>query len=306
MRILLIWITQQRSRLHKKTKCKYTKLQLFGTVANSHSDTIKSSQGASTMEFTYRTKKFDIQGLSQTDHIYKIISKTKSFYEIDLLEHIYNITEKSDQNKTLAIDVGANIGNHSIFLKSFICDHLIAIEPNPTILPILKRNLEKNIDSYSLYECAVGDSVGTGSLSIPDGSNDNVGMAKISYGSSGDNNIPITTLDQIINEWQNKQSDAFKISVIKIDIEGMELPALNGAEKLIKYHKPHIFAEAATEEEFEKINNFLRPLGYKKLSRWAETPVYHFSYRPSYSLLINSLATNIKKIIYKIKAKTPA
>src|SRR5690606_32927844 len=127
------------------------------------------------MQFTYRTKTFDIQGVSQEDHIYKTISETLCFYEKDLLEYIYTVVG-TQPPQTLAVDVGANIGNHSIFFASFLTDHLIAIEPNPQVLPVLNKNLSHNIQNYQIYECAVGEATGTGTLMMPEDITDNAGM----------------------------------------------------------------------------------------------------------------------------------
>jgi len=45
------------------------------------------------MKFNYRGSEIDIVGFSEEDHIYRIISENKCFYEIDLLEYIYFITK---------------------------------------------------------------------------------------------------------------------------------------------------------------------------------------------------------------------
>src|SRR3989338_10130702 len=97
------------------------------------------------MKFKYRHKLFDVEGVSQEDHIYKEIIKNRSFYEIDLLEYMYLINKCLHKENTIAIDVGANIGNHSIFFQSFLTDHVISVEPNPNVLPILEKNLNQNI-----------------------------------------------------------------------------------------------------------------------------------------------------------------
>jgi protein O-GlcNAc transferase len=242
------------------------------------------------MEFTYRKKAFDIEGLSPDEHIIRIITRTSSFYERDLLEYMYLMTKHCNKSNTVAIDVGANIGNHSIFMRSFLANHLIAIEPNTKILPILHRNLAHNIDNFSISECALGESAGTGKIIMPMESTGNIGMAKVVM-DGNDGTLEITTLDSIVEKWEKEQNVPAQVSIIKIDVEGMELAVLKGAEKTIRNNKPHIFVEAESAQELSELNNYLQPFGYKKLSRLSKTPVYHFAFNPNISLIYKAHLT---------------
>lgn len=239
------------------------------------------------MHFDYRSKSFDIEGVSQNDHIYRKISRTGTFYEIDLLEYIYRIKPLiySKGCKNVVIDIGANIGNHSVFLCSFLADHLIAIEPNPNALFQLRRNLSKNISNYTIIECAVGDKESRGTIVVPENMNDNIGSARVNV-NINEGDIEISTVDSIFSSWKDKVDNPVSVSLIKIDVEGMELQALKGAENTILKYKPHIFVEAATQQEFQSIHNYLRSLGYRKMpGHWAGTPVYHFAYNPTLALI---------------------
>jgi FkbM family methyltransferase len=234
------------------------------------------------MHFEYRSKPFDIEGVSQNDHIYKNICRSGTFYEIDLLQYIYRLKPffQSKKHNNVVVDVGANIGNHSVFFGSFIADHLIAVEPNPDVLPSLRRNLSKNVRNYTLCEYAVGEKEGRGTIDVPQNMAANIGAAKVNLqNSNGD--IEVLTLDSVISSCRKNENNSISVSLIKIDVEGMESQVLKGAEKTILEYKPHIFAEAATKEELERIHNYLQSLGYRKLpGHWATTPVYHFAYNP--------------------------
>ena len=63
------------------------------------------------MQFEYRSKLFDIEGVSQNDHIYKSITQSGNFYEIDLLDYIYHLKPfiYSTKYRNIILDVGANI-----------------------------------------------------------------------------------------------------------------------------------------------------------------------------------------------------
>lgn len=249
------------------------------------------------MKFKYRSKSFDIEGVSEEDHIYKYIVETGNFYEIDLLNYIHTLKASicSNKNKNIVFDVGANIGNHAIFLSSFIADHLIAIEPNAEVLPKLHRNLSKNITNYTLYEIAVGEKQGQGKMVVPKNMGNNVGAAQVDM-QSEDNDIEISTLDAIFSAWKKTEKDPVSIPLIKIDVEGMEPQVLKGAINIITEYKPHIIVEAPTKKELNEINDFLNPLAYKKLpGRWALTPVYHFAYQPSSKLILQAYYMKLRR-----------
>jgi hypothetical protein len=60
-----------------------------------------------------------------------------------------------------------------------------------------------------------------------------------------------------------------KIGLIKLDVEGAELPALRGAQRLIERDKPYIIYEEAEDRdrafgyEIKDLRSFLESLGYK-------------------------------------------
>ncbi|MCB2262719.1 MAG: FkbM family methyltransferase [Candidatus Thiosymbion ectosymbiont of Robbea hypermnestra] len=258
------------------------------------------------MKFTYRESSFDIEGVSQDDYIFNSISMTRSFYEKDLLDYMHSVVKfpHKNKNKTLAIDVGANIGNHSIFMRSFLSDHLIAIEPNPEVLPILRRNLAKNIEDYTIYNRAVGDAEGTATIAVPDKERNNAGLARVlSHDGHGKREtstldpfidkwsryeIEVSTLDSILEEWREGRDEGYEVSVIKIDVEGMESAVLTGAENTISDHRPNIFVEATTAEGYRELNNRLRRFGYRRMSKWPPAPVYHFAFKPTIPRIVRA------------------
>jgi FkbM family methyltransferase len=256
------------------------------------------------MRFTHRSRSFDIEGVSSDDHIYNKICQTQKFYEIFLLEYINRIKSffPSHQGKLVAVDIGANIGNHAVYLSTFVADHLIAFEPNPDVLPYLRQNLAANGCKCTVYAVALGSHEGKGAMAMPEGKSDNIGSAKVDVAQT-EGSIEIKTLDSIIGTWrtdeENKPPSSLPIGLIKIDVEGMEAEVLRGATSTIKSDTPHIFAEAATPQELERISNLLAPLGYRKMpGTWAATPVYHFAHKPPASLYVIAGTLQLKKHVY--------
>lgn len=248
------------------------------------------------MKFTYRGRVFDIGGVSQTDHIYAAIESTGGFYELDLLEYCDSMKRHWQPSEpgieTLAIDVGANIGNHSIFFRSFLADYVLSVEPNPAVLPVLRRNLENNIDRFTVRNCAVGEAAGRATIGVPAHVTDNVGMAKVRLDeTSGD--VAVATLDTLVENWMVSHPQAIHVALIKADVEGMELSVLRGGQKTLRTYRPHLLLEAATRQEFCELRNYLADLGYASLSRHTPTPVYHFCYQPPASLRLKAGAVKL-------------
>ena len=94
----------------------------------------------------------------------------------------------------------------------------------------------------------------------------NTGHSLVS--SEGNIKVEANTLDNMIPETD-------KVVYIKIDVEGSEPQVIKGGMNLIQKHKPLISCEAATAEEFKRVNDILLPLGYIK-------PTRKFNATPSY------------------------
>lgn len=248
------------------------------------------------MDFRYRSKDFKIKGVSDRDHLYRHICTYSTFYEIELLEYIAFIMKKSDIRNSIVIDVGANIGNHSIFFRTFLSEYVIAVEPNPATLPTLKSNLSRNIENYTVCEKGLGETHTKGKIVLPDGADDNIGMAELNLGAG---NIDIITLDSMLVDLQAQKEIGDRVTLIKIDVEGMELSVLKGAiETIIKY-RPHLLIEAATSSSLSNIKYFLEVYGYISLGHYAVTPVYHFCYKPTKFILLKASLFDIRRKIQK-------
>jgi predicted RNA methylase len=61
-------------------------------------------------------------------------------YQIAVRQRSIELCKKRD----VALDVGANIGNHSAYLAKF-CKKVLAIEPNPESFRLLEINVPNNV-----------------------------------------------------------------------------------------------------------------------------------------------------------------
>ena len=80
-----------------------------------------------------------------------------SMHEIDFLRQASDIIRQI-KGSVLMLDIGANVGQHSLALHSNV-DKIIAFEPNPATAARLRLNIEKNaIKNIELHEVALGNS----------------------------------------------------------------------------------------------------------------------------------------------------
>jgi len=226
----------------------------------------KSHAGNNIVQFYYSQNNIKFYLPNKKDHIQKIIRETKSFYEIEMLNDI-----KSRAKPGMSfLDIGSNIGNHSIFFAK-ICKakKVFAFEPQKEVFRILLKNIKinKSENIIHAFNLAIGDSnYKTKAKKI---NPDNLGATAISNEKFIDGDISVVTLCSIIPE-------NTKIDIIKVDVEGMEIKVLKGSLPIIERDNPIIYAEASTEREFSELKEFLRYYHYKPTCRFNATPTYLF------------------------------
>ncbi|MDW5375702.1 FkbM family methyltransferase [Halomonas sp. HP20-15] len=199
------------------------------------------------------------------DHIQKIIRTEKTFYEEKMLLDIQRISKPGG----VILDVGANIGNHAVFF-GLLCkaNHVLCLEPHPKTFSTLIKNISINnlSEKIKCFQAGAGNKESKAMISHYD--EKNTGMSKLSLEHDGD--IEITTLDTII------EKEGRQVDIIKMDIEGMELKALEGAKNILTNQSPVIYIEAGTDDHYAKIKNFLRHFDYHPYERFNATATYRF------------------------------
>jgi FkbM family methyltransferase len=142
----------------------------------------------------------------------------------------------------VAVDIGANNGVYSYFFKEIKkANRVIAFEP----LPHLYRKLKKWFGNIELYDCALSNKKTTTTIHIPiikgklyesRAKLDNIKEEN----EKGFENITIQTdtLDNVLAKLKLGSLD-----IIKIDIEGHELKAIEGGKKTISTFQPYLLVE---------------------------------------------------------------
>ncbi|MDR1027132.1 MAG: FkbM family methyltransferase [Rickettsiales bacterium] len=190
------------------------------------------------------------------DFIQTHLGDTERFYEQDVLDGLRRFIPKG----AVILDIGANIGNHSIFWARDGASRIHAFEPVPRTFAHLVRNIGLN----DLGEIIIPHNIGLGDAksagAIAQYSSGNIGGTHIAAGAGG---LKIEALDGL-------DLGEKKIDFVKIDVEGFELKTLAGAKKTLERHRPAVFIEAF-EETADQVAAFFAQLGYgepKEYKNW--------------------------------------
>lgn len=196
------------------------------------------------------------------DHIGKRIAQRKTFYEADLLEFINKTAPKGG----IYIDVGANIGNHSVFFMEFCANSVYGFEPNKKNLDVCLQNT-MHYDYIMISPCGLSDrEFKAESVDVPG----NMGMSVIKEKEGGD--VEITTLDNILFFGGEQRAE---VNFIKVDCEGDDMAVLRGAKQTIAKYRPHLSVEAKDNDEYASLNKWAEENHYEIIGKFCATPTYY-------------------------------
>jgi FkbM family methyltransferase len=137
---------------------------------------------------------------------------------------------------TAAVDVGANLGIHSLVLASCVGKQgrVYAYEPNSALRERFIENMTLNaVQNVVFRGSGAGSSDGTSRFSPPK-NQFYIGLGK--FDPCGSIETEMVTLDSDLR-------GAGPISLIKVDVEGMEMEVVRGARSLIADHRPALVLE---------------------------------------------------------------
>lgn len=215
--------------------------------------------------FDYRLTKNGGYGVG-----YQILN-TSSFdaREIDLAVNLLNSRRKNFGDGVVAIDCGANVGVHTIEWAQAMhgWGEVIAFEAQERIFYALAGNVTlNNCFNARVVWAAVGAENGEilvpspdyftpasfGSLEIRKRANTEFIGQDIDYSGNSGVKTKLVRIDDL---------DLKRLDLIKIDIEGMELEALQGAEQVVDQFKPQMIIEKIKANE-EALRAYLTRHGY--------------------------------------------
>ena len=197
-------------------------------------------------------------------------------YEEEELNLISNIIDKE-----IFIDVGANIGNHTLYFSNTF-KKIYSFEPSPKAYKLLQFNTE-DIPNIEIFNFGLSNL--KKKLNILFESVKNVGSQNFRNEHKQGREVFFERFDDLYN-FENS------ISFIKIDVEGNELDVLRSMKKNLENNSPIISLEFDMKNfsSNNEIIRFLRELGYKKF--------YFFKTNKPLNTRIRNIFVNFFKIVF--------
>jgi FkbM family methyltransferase len=153
-------------------------------------------------------------------------------------------------NGDWVIDIGANVGHYTVRLSQLVGarGRVLAFEPVPDTFELLTSNVAAaGARNVSLFNAAVSAQTAAMGITMPlfNSGLTNYYMAALT---STDGDIEVLTigLDSI--------SLPRRIALVKIDVEGHELQALQGMEGLLRKDRPRLIVEGQSDDVRELLN----------------------------------------------------
>jgi FkbM family methyltransferase len=161
------------------------------------------------------------------------------------------------QPGNVAVDVGANLGAHTLFFANAVGRYgrVYAFEPQRIIFQTLCANMALNsVTNAYCFPMAVGERAGSIVVPMLDPENvNNFGGLELGQFSEGET-VPMITLDSL---------DLPQCRLIKVDVEGMEVGVLKGARATIDRCRPVLYVENDRAEKADELTRFIDELGYR-------------------------------------------
>lgn len=210
----------------------------------------------------YKGLTSSLESVTSEDYIGRVLRESGRFYELEFLESLAELVRPGET----VVDVGANIGNHTVFLARHCGCRVISYEPAPNTAATLRRNIARNMieDQVEVRERALGSRHGAMVIDSYDVSN--VGGTTLKYKVDGD--IPVTKLDD--------EHFPDGIALIKVDAEGMDVDVIQGAIRIIGEFRPVVAAEAMDDGSVADLIQIMERLGYTQAGIFNATPTYLF------------------------------
>lgn len=165
------------------------------------------------------------------------------------------------------VEVGANIGAHTIYLAKLVgsAGTALAFEPQRPMFLLLCANLALNEQFHArAYHAAMGSASGSIRVPVLDvRAAQNFGALSLGSAERGDE-VPVVPLDSLALS---------ALHLLKIDVEGMEHEVLRGAAETIARHRPTLYVENDRRDRSGRLITTIEEFGYD--AYWHLPPLYN-------------------------------
>jgi FkbM family methyltransferase len=191
------------------------------------------------------------------DLVQRIIGMERKFFEEEILDSLRAYIPPNAH----ILDIGANIGNHSVYWATQCgAARIFAFEPMGGIFRILQRNIALNGLENVVIPFAHALSDGDGSLGVRSYDARNLGATALRKDPNG--KVPALALDSI-------PLGIDHLDFVKIDVEDFEWFVLQGARETIRrLRPPYIFIEIRRGRR--RTDALLREMGYSLVRKFQD------------------------------------
>jgi FkbM family methyltransferase len=152
----------------------------------------------------------------------------------------------------MVLDIGANIGWFALWFASHCAGARVhAFEPVPRNVEFLARNVARNALEHriSVHSLGLSERAGTHEFFVYPTGSTNASMLNVAAVADP---VRVVAAVERLDDWAARTGVA--PDCIKCDVEGAELLVFRGGERVLREHRPVVFAEM--------LRKWARPFGY--------------------------------------------
>jgi FkbM family methyltransferase len=197
-------------------------------------------------EFSFRTDVFGMiyEGRVGKGDVVDEMVLAQGSYETHVLFFLRDTMSKLNPREGVFLDVGANSGQHSMFMSRY-AKAVHAFEPFPPVLARFRRMLEINkIANVTVHPVGLGREAAR--LPFND---QELSFSPGSPGQASDKASARMELEIVPGDAALKQARVARIDLVKMDIEGFEKQALLGLAETLRRDRPVVVFELTIDPE---------------------------------------------------------
>ena len=181
---------------------------------------------------------------------------------------IGRLIERSARRGGTCLDVGANVGAHTLVMARAVGPEgrVLALEPHPAICARLRRNVALNrLEQVEVVEAALWEADGRKTLHGFARGAFQQGISSLVVGNGAGEALEVRTVTARTLE---KEHGLARLDLVKVDAEGAEPAILRQLDPLVERDRPYLIFEHRREswakqgEDVETVLGRLRDLGY--------------------------------------------
>jgi FkbM family methyltransferase len=189
----------------------------------------------------------DVNGARYEGKSGNVVDSQVFFYgafEKPILYFLRDTMKSAYSNQGVFLDIGANTGQHSLFMSRY-AKEIHAFEPWEPVIKRFRRMVENNhIKNIVIHPFGLGDKNSKKPFFKPP--DNNLGTGSFVEGFKQDNSLEgeleIRTGDDAL-----EKAGVTSVALIKMDIEGYEKPALKGLQRTLQAHRPIVEFELSVD-----------------------------------------------------------